>query len=126
MDEQIREERESLWWLAAPPLVWAAHLLFSYCTAAIYCEKVVARGDELGIIRVIIAVYTVVALAAITFVGVRGYRRHRYGDSTTPHDFDSPEDRHRFLGFATFLLAGLAAVAVLYQALPAALIGSCR
>jgi hypothetical protein len=126
MTEQLREERENLWRLAAPPLIWAAHLLLSYCTAAIYCQKIAARGDSLGAARTAIAVFTAVALAAIAFVGVRGYQRHRYGDSTTPHDFDSPEDRHRFLGFATFLLAGLAAVAVVYQALPAVFIGSCR
>jgi hypothetical protein len=126
MDEQIREERESLWWLAAPPVFWAAHLLFSYCTAAIYCEKIAARGDQLGPARAAIAAYTLIALVAIAFVGIRGYRRHRYGDSTTPHDFDSPEDRHRFLGFATFLLAGLAAVSVVFPALPAVFIGSCR
>ena len=126
MNEQLREERESLWPLAAPPLIWAAHLLASYCTAAVYCEKFVARGDSLGAARTAIAVYTVLALGAIAFVGAQGYRRHRYGDSTTPHDFDSPEDRHRFLGFATFLLAGLAAVAVIFQAFPAVVIGSCR
>ena len=126
MDERIREERESLWRLAAPPLIWAAHLLLSYCTAAIYCEKVVARGDSLMTVRVAIGVFTVVSLAGIAFFGLRGYQRHRYGDSTTPHDFDSPEDRHRFLGFATFLLAGLSGVAVVYQALPAVIIGSCR
>jgi len=126
MNERLREERESLWRLAAPPLIWAAHLLSSYCTAAIYCEKFAGRGDSLGAARIAIVVYTVVALAGIAVFGVRGYQRHRYGDSTTPHDFDSPEDRHRFLGFATFLLAGLAGVAVVYQALPAAFIGSCR
>jgi hypothetical protein len=126
MSEQTREERESLWRLAAPPGIWAAHLLASYCTAAIYCEKFAARGDPLGAARVAIAAYTVVSLATIAFVGLRGYQRHRYGDSTRPRDFDSPADRHRFLGFATFLLAGISAVAVVYQALAAVFIGSCR
>lgn len=126
MDEQLKEARESLWRLTAPPLVWAAHLLFSYCTAAIYCEKFAARGDSLGLVRAAIAVYTALALWVITLAALRAYRRHRYNDSTGPHDFDSPEDRHRFLGFATFLLAGLSGVAVIYQALPALLIGSCR
>ena len=126
MQEELREERESLWRLAVPPLIWAAHLLLSYCTAAIYCEKLAARDDSLGLVREAIAVYTGLALAALALSGVRSYQRHRYADSTTPHDFDSPQDRHRFLGFAALLLAGLAALAVVYQALPAVFIGSCR
>src|SRR5688572_2396372 len=102
MKEELEEHRESLWRLAAPPLIWAAHLLLCYCTAAIFCEKFAARGDSLGAVRTAIAVYSALALIAIFVIGLRGYQRHRYGDSTTPHDFDSPEDRHRFLGFATF------------------------
>ena len=123
MTEKLHEEQESLWRLAASPLVWAAHLMASYCTAAVFCEK---YAGSLATVRVAIAVFTLLALAAIGVVGLRGYRRHRYGDVNTPHDFDSPEDRHRFLGFATLLLSGLSAVAVVYQALPAVFIGSCR
>ena len=126
MTEELREQHESLWRLAASPLLWAAHLLASYCTAAVFCEKFASGAGSLANVRVAIALFTLVALAAIGAVGWRGYRRHRYGDVNTPHDFDSPEDRHRFLGFATLLLSGLSAVAVVYQALPAVFIGSCR
>jgi hypothetical protein len=126
MNTDLREERESLWRLVAPPAIWAAHLLLSYCTAAIYCEKVAEHDGSLGPVRIAIAIYTAVGLAGIGYFGIHGYRRHRYGDSTLPHDFDSPEDRHRFLGFATLLLSGLSAVAVLWQALPAVFTGSCR
>jgi len=124
--KHLHEERESLWWLTASPLVWSAHLLVSYGTAAIWCAKAAPDGGPLGAARMAIAVYTAVALALIGAVGRRGFRRHAYGDANLPHDFDSPEDRHRFLGFATLLLSGLCAVAVVYQALPAVFIGSCR
>lgn len=123
MAEKLHEQHESLWRLAASPLVWAAHLLASYCTAAIFCEK---YSGSFASVRVAIAVFTALALAAIGVFGLRGYQRHRFGDANTPHDFDSPDDRHRFLGFATLLLSGLSAVAVVYQALPAVFIGSCR
>lgn len=126
MHGELAEERESLWWLTASPLMWAAHLLLSYGTAAIWCAKVAPDGGPLGAARVAIAVYTVVALVLIAAVGRHGLRRHAYGDANLPHDFDSPEDRHRFLGFATLLLSGLSAVAVAYQALAAVFIGSCR
>jgi hypothetical protein len=125
MDPRLSEDNQSLLRLVAPPLLWAAHLLLSYCTAAIYCEKVAPDGGSLGAARVAIAAYTVVALAALVGLSVAAYRRHTYGDAALPHDFDSPEDRHRFLGFATLLLAGISIVAVLYQALPAIIMGTC-
>jgi hypothetical protein len=77
-------------------------------------------------VRAAVAWYTGFALAGITIVGWEGLRRHRHGTEATTHDLDSPEDRHRFLGFATLLLAGLSAVAVLYAALAATFFETCR
>ena len=71
-------------------------------------------------------VYTLVALAAIGVVGWRGYQRHRHGTETTTHDLDTPEDRHRFLGFAVLLLAGLSALATLYAAFASAFFIACQ
>jgi hypothetical protein len=59
-------------------------------------------------------------------VGGIGFRRHRLGSAELPHDDDSPEDRHRFLGFSTFLLSALSAVAVVYSALAAVFIETCQ
>jgi hypothetical protein len=112
--------------LAASPTIWAAHFLLSYCTAAVWCAKLAPAGDTLGGAGVAIWIFTVAALAAIAAIGAHAWRRHRYGDAELPHDFGSPEDRHRFLGFACALLSGLSAVAVLYSALAVGLVGSCR
>jgi hypothetical protein len=123
MNEQLRERHESLWWLAAAPLIWAVHLLASYCTAAIFCQKLDGR---FAAVRIAIAAYSLLALSALIALAVRSYRRHRYGDTFGTQHHDTPEDRHRFLGFATLLLASIAALAVVYQSLPALFIGSCR
>lgn len=120
------EKDESLWLLTISPTVWAAHFLLCYVTAAIWCAKAVGRDGSLGAVRWAIAVFTVLALAGIAATGWRGYLRHRHGTAAAPHDFDTPADRHRFLGFATLLLSGLSAVAVVYVALAAVFIGSCR
>lgn len=122
----LPETRESLWRLTFSPLIWAAHFLLSYVTAAVWCEKLAGRDGSLREVRLAILVYTVLALIGIGIVGWRGYRRHTFGSGTVPHDFDSPEDRHRFLGFATVLLFSLSAVAVLYAALAAVFIGTCQ
>ena len=123
--EHLPEHKDSLWILTVAPAIWAAHFLLSYLTAALWCGMVVGRGGSLATARVAIAIYTAVALIGIAAVGWVGYRRHEYGTATVPHDFDTPEDRHRFLGFATLLLSGLSAVATIYVALTAVFIGSC-
>lgn len=124
-DRLLPEGRASLWWLVAGPAIWAAHFLLSYVTAAIWCAKA-SRLAPLGNVRLVLWTYTALALAAIAVCGWRGLRQHRWGAASLPHDDASAGDRHRFLGFTSFLLCGLAFVAVLYSALAIALVGSCR
>jgi hypothetical protein len=127
--------RGSLWALTIAPTIWAAHLLMYYVTAAIWCAKFVSSGDPLGDIRSAIMWYTGAALVGIAITGWEGFRRHSYPSApvgagprteATTHDLDSAEDRHRFLGFATLLLSGLSAVAVIYAALAASYFETCR
>lgn len=126
MIRDLPERASNLWLLVAGPGIWAVHFLAAYGTASVWCAKFAAGDASLAPARVAIAVYTVAALVALGILGRGGWQRHRHGESILPHDSDSPEDRHRFLGFATFLLAALSAVAVLYAGLAAALIGSCH
>jgi hypothetical protein len=119
-------DKGSLWLLTIAPSIWAAHLLLSYVTGAIWCAKFAASDGSLGGTRTAVAWYTLIALAGIAATGVEGLRRHRHGTEASTHDLDTPEDRHRFLGFATLLLAGLSAVAVIYAAMAATFFETCR
>jgi hypothetical protein len=119
-------KNQSLWLLTASPVIWAAHFLLSYITASVWCAKVAGPGGSLWGVRAAIAIYTLVALAGIGVIGWSGHCRHSFGHADLPHDDDTPEDRHRFLGFATLLLSGLSAVAVVYAAFAAVFIGSCH
>jgi hypothetical protein len=123
---ELPEQHESLWLLTASPVLWAAHFLLCYLTAAIWCAKLAGPDRSLAGVRVAIAVYTVLALLGIGITSWFAYRKHTFGSATVPHDFDTPADRHRFLGFATLLLSGLSAVATLYVAAAAVFIGSCH
>jgi hypothetical protein len=122
----LSEKKESLWRLIVSPMIWAGHFLLCYITAAVWCAKFAPPDGSLEPVRWAIAVYTLVALAGIGWNGRDGLRRHRFGEGSTPHDFDSAEDRHRFLGFATALLAGLSGVATVFAALVVIFFKDCR
>jgi threonine/homoserine/homoserine lactone efflux protein len=126
MNTRLAERHESIWMLAAAPGVWAAHFMLCYVTAAIWCAKVSSVLAPLGGVRTAIGVFTALALAGILVIGWIGYRAHRHGSAPPPHDEDTPEDRHRFMGFATLLLSGLSALAVLYAGLVPLFIRTCQ
>jgi hypothetical protein len=124
--EPLPEEKENLWLLTVSPTIWAAHFLLCYITAAIWCAKLDGAQTTMIAVRFAIALYTALALIGISLNGWAGWRRHRHGSETTPHDFDSSEDRHRFLGFATLLLSALSAIATLFVAVVALFFEDCR
>jgi hypothetical protein len=119
------EERDTLWLLTFSPTIWAVHFLSSYLTVSVWCAKAAGRVGELSNIRIAIGVFTLLALVGITLTGWRGWRQHTFGHATAPHDFDTPGNRHRFLGFSTLLLSGLSFVATIFVALCVVFIRSC-
>jgi hypothetical protein len=127
-------DRYNLWLLTIGPTIWAAHLFLSYTTAAVWCARFVPAGGPLEGVQTVILWYTSIALIGIAMIGWEGFRRHRHpstvlgaaGTEATTHDLDTRADRHRFVGFATLLLSGLSAVAVVYAALAAQYFDTCR
>jgi hypothetical protein len=113
---ETANKQETLWLLAFSPAIWAIHFLLSYATASVWCAKISGRDNPIDGALLAILLYTVLALAGIVIVGSLGYRRHHLGNGDLPHDDDTPEDRTRFLGFATLLLSGLSAVATMFSA----------
>lgn len=126
MNARLDERHESLWMLAVSPTIWAVHFGLCYVTAAVWCAKAPAAIAPLGGIRTAVFVFTLLALGGIAATGWIGYRAHSYGAASLPHDDDTPEDRHRFMGYATLLLSGLSALAVIYAALVAVFIETCQ
>ncbi len=124
--EDSHERNQSLWLLVVSPTIWAMHFLACYLTAAIWCAKYSGADRSLGIVREAITVYTVIAMIGIGLTGFVGYRRNRYQHPTMSHDRDTPEDRHRLLGFAALLLSGLSAIATVFVALVAYFIETCH
>ena len=124
--EPPAEDARYLWLVAGAPTIWVGHFLLSYATAAVWCARVAGRDGTLQPVHTAIVWYTAAALVGIALVGWSGLRRHREGQQSPPHDEDTPEDRSRFLGFATMLLAGLSAVATVYVAMSAFFLQACH
>jgi hypothetical protein len=119
------ESRQPLWIVPGSLVVWGLHFMLSYVTAAVWCGKLAGRLAPLATAQTAIAVYTTAALMAIGAIGWMGYKAHATGEGEPPHDADSPADRHRFIGFAALLIAGLSAIAVLFTALSSMLVETC-
>ena len=125
-EARVAERRESLWMLTVSPGIWALHFLACYVAGAVWCAKAPSALTSLAAIRTTVLILTGLAIAGIAFTGWNGYRAHRFGGEEAPHDDDTPEDRHRFMGYATLLLSGLSAVAVIYAALVVVFVTTCE
>lgn len=127
---EVRRETGSgmnLWRVIAAPIVWSIHFLLCYIWAAIRCEKA-GRDAVLGNAQTGIYVLTAVALALIGLNTLRLWRV--YVRSLTAGDFDfdhnTTEERHRFLSHTALMLSVLSAVGVIFVAIPAILVTTCR
>lgn len=116
--EEFLDESTSLWRITAGPLIWAAHFLFCYVGAAVWCAKV---GTNLTFLRLSIIGLTVLAVAAIAWVGWQAFTRE-----VPTRELHHPQHRHMFLARAAFLLAIISGIGVVYVAMPALFIGTCR
>ena len=126
VDDVTAEGQASIWMLTVSPTIWATHFSVCYVTGAVWCAKAPSAIVSLGGVRTVVLIATLVSLAGIALTGWWGYRAHHFGHAGVPHDDDTPEDRHRFMGFATLLLSGLSALAVIYAALVVVFIRTCE
>lgn len=124
--DKTAERQERFWTMPASPVVWSLHFMACYITAATWCGRVASVAEPIPTLRLLIGLYTVVAIGVIGVVGVMGLRAHRRTASSLPNDEDTPEGRHGFVGFATLLLSGLSAVAVIYSAFVAIVFETCQ
>lgn len=124
--ESWAEERDSIWRIASGPLIWVAHFVLTYGGTSVVCFKLVEFDWAVPFLRGSIGVITLLALAGIGWIAWRSWRQWDYlDDYDYEHDRAVEEDRHEFLGHASFLLAVLSGVGVVYVALPAAFVESC-
>lgn len=127
-------ERDSLFSLIVGPMVWVAHFLTVYITAAIAC----AHGffeDELFGIPIVLLIgggATLVAIALIVdalIISVRRWRGRPFDgeiEPLPPHDSNDVASRRRFMAYAGVLLSGISLIATVWESLPLIFFASCR
>ena len=96
--------------LTAGFLIWAAHFTLVYGLTALTCARGVIGIDTL---RTAIIAATVLVLMVALSVLPRALR-------------PSPEETRTFLGDAAVLVVGLAALSILWNAVPALVLPICR
>lgn len=127
-----RIESDSLFSLIIGPMIWVVHFLTVYLTTAIACAKGFfdLKIFGFGIVPLIVAVATVIAVGLILDGAVVAIRRWRgpWGVETPlpPHDQADKQSRRRFLAYAGLLLCGLSLIATVWEALPVLFMDSCR
>jgi hypothetical protein len=124
MASDLSETSERLWIPIVGPVIWAVHFTLCYVTAALWCGRFASASGP-GDVRLMIGVYTAIAMAGTTASFVQGLRRHRYQLPTRTHDDDTPEDRRHFLAFTTMLLAGISLLSVAYVAIAVMVVPPC-
>ena len=130
VEQEVRRETGTgtdLWRIVIAPTVWAVHFVACYAWVAMHCEKA-GRDAALDPARTGVFVLTGVALVLIALNTHRLWRR--WARSLTDDDLDfehnTAEERHRFLGHTALMLSVLSAAAVVYVAIPAVLVETCR
>ncbi|WP_018697824.1 hypothetical protein [Amorphus coralli] len=125
--ERATGEGTDLWRLITAPTIWAVHFLVCYVGAAIYCEKA-GRASALLPVTWFVAATTAVALLGLGLVFLSLWRVR--GFSVVGGDLNylgnTPEERHRFLSHVSMMLCVLSAIGVVFVAMPAFMLGTCR
>ncbi|WP_149538239.1 hypothetical protein [Siccirubricoccus phaeus] len=104
-------------------LVWAGHFTLIYGAHALACERGFADAALLGL-PAVPALVLGASLAALLAVGLVGWRAWRRLDGSLAAE--AGEDAPRFLAWLTLATALLAALAILWEAVPVLLLHSCR
>ena len=122
-----REAGTDLWQVIAAPVIWAAHFLFCYVFAAIWCQKLGRDAALEGATWAVVAATGVaLLLIGLCMLSLWRVRARSLTDDDLEFEHNSPEERHRFLSHVALMLCVLSAVAVIYVAIPMLYLTSCR
>lgn len=123
----LAEEADSLWLITFAGSIWAVHFLVCYCATAVICAKFGGDAAAIHMLRMALGGFTLLALAGIGFVGWRSWVQWDFLDDWDyEHKLSEDEDRHEFLGHASFLLSIISFIGVIYVSFPVLFLETCQ
>ena len=123
----LAEEADSLWLITFAGSIWAVHFLVCYCATAVICAKLGGDAAAIQLLRLALGGFTLLALAGIGFVGWRSWVQWDFLDDWDyEHKLSENEDRHEFLGHASFLLSIISFIGVIYVSFPVLFLETCQ
>ena len=115
----------SLWRLAAPPIVWAAHFGACYATAVAACGRW-SDSEHAGAVPLLVAIWSAVALGALAVCLATGSRGGAVLEPARALDDDTPASRAAFVATTNALLVMVSGLAVMFVAAAAWMVPQCR
>lgn len=116
--------KQRLWIPVIAPVTWSFHFTVVTTAAALWCGRFAGSAGS-GRYLVTMTVVTVAALGVMAVCFHHGTKLIRFDWPERSHDKDSAEDRRRFLGYMTMLLAGLSMIATVYSVIAMAVVEGC-
>lgn len=98
--------------------------MFVTAAAALECGRFAGYGTPWRYTATM-TIATAVALLVMAVCVWHGMKLVRFDWPDQSHDEDSTEDRRRFLGYMTMLLAGLSIIATVYSAIAMLVVEGC-
>ncbi len=122
---------DSIWGLALPAIVWSAHFLWCYVVNAVLCARGVGADTVLGLAAIQWNIVIATALLGAVLLGslLTAAGRLRSADlrERDPDMSDNtPAAQRLFLARATFAIAAVSLLAMVYVAMPAIFFTGCR
>lgn len=111
--------RDHLLSLVSAPLIWALHFLSCYVLVSLSC----AFG--FGGVGIGIGIVTLAALALIGAIGLANYRTWKQSRSVIRHTAVPDAQVRAFFSLNAMMLCALSAVALIWVAVPAAMLPPC-
>lgn len=115
---------DPLWIPLVAPIIWSTHFTVCYIWAAMACGRFASQIA--GSLDFVLILMTAIAIAPISVLLLRGFRRLNYRWPDHSLDEGTPEDRARFMAYMTILLAGLSGLATLFVGVASLSMGGCQ
>ncbi len=125
--KSFAEEADSLWLITFAGSIWAVHFVVCYGATAAVCAKLGGDAAAIMTLRLALGGVTLLALAGIAVVAWRSWVQWDFLDDWDhKHNLAREEDRHEFLGHASFLLSIISFIGVIYVSLPLLFLETCQ